>query len=44
MQWTIKLEFTPESGETVSHEIGSITRREAKQNCHRRDLAEIPGK
>jgi hypothetical protein len=26
MQWTIKLEFTPDRGETVSHEIGSITR------------------
>jgi hypothetical protein len=26
MQWTIKLEFTPDGGETVVHEIGSITR------------------
>ena len=26
MQWTLKLEFTPDGGETVVHEIGSITR------------------
>ena len=26
MQWKIKLEFTPDGGETISHEIGSITR------------------
>jgi hypothetical protein len=26
MQWTIKLEFTPDGGETIRHEIGTITR------------------
>jgi hypothetical protein len=26
MQWTIKLEFTPDGGKTISHPIGTITR------------------
>ena len=26
MQWTIKLEITPDGGGTISHEIGTITR------------------
>jgi hypothetical protein len=26
MQWTIKLEFTPDGGETIEREIGTITR------------------
>jgi len=26
MQWKIKLEFTPDGGETITREIGSITR------------------
>jgi hypothetical protein len=26
MQWTIKLEFTPDGGEPIGREIGSITR------------------
>jgi hypothetical protein len=26
MQWTIELEFTPDGGGTISHEIGKITR------------------
>jgi hypothetical protein len=26
MKWTIKLEFTPDGGETITHDIGTITR------------------
>jgi hypothetical protein len=26
MRWTFKLEFTPDGGETITHEIGTITR------------------